>query len=314
MNPEVSVVLAVRDDPEGLRVAAASVLGQEGVDLELILVDDGSRDATTGIARESAARDGRVRILEGGGRGLTAALVLGCSEAQAPAIARQDAGDRSAPGRLARQLDLLRRRPEVVLASCWTEVVGPESEPLLTVTGGLESECVLRLDPFAAQEPESAGPTAHGSVVFRRAAYEAAGGYRPMFRLAQDWDLWWRLAERGGFSGVPAPLYVRQLVPGSISLRYDRDQRQMGTLAREAAQLRRTGGEEQPILLRAQELSNRVAARPAASKRAAARGLYFIGSLLRAQRDPRARRYFGAALRRDPLHFRAWLRWIQCLL
>lgn len=311
MSPRVSVVLAVRDDPRGLRASAESILAQTEGDLELVVVDDGSRDETGAAAFELASRDGRVRVLAAPGQGLTSALRLGCEQARAPLIARQDAGDLSSPGRLESQLDLLRRRPEAVFVSCWTEVVGPEGEPLQIVTGGCAPEDAIRLDPGAVAELESIGPTSHGSVVFRREAYELAGGYRREFRLAQDWDLWWRLAERGAFACVPSPLYQRRIAPGSISLDHARHQKQLGALAREAARLRRAGGDERPVLRRAEKISISLASRPPASARAAARGLYFIGSLLRERHDARARGYFREAVRHNPLLLRAWIRWLQ---
>jgi len=51
------------------------------------------------------------------------------------------------------------------------------------------------------------GPTHHGSVKFRREAYVKAGGYRPAFYYAQDWDLWYRLAALGTFAMVEQSLY-----------------------------------------------------------------------------------------------------------
>ena len=61
------------------------------------------------------------------------------------------------------------------------------------------------LDP-SAQKPMLDGPPHHGSVMFRRDAYERSGGYRAQFRYGQDWDLWYRLAALGKFQIVPEVL------------------------------------------------------------------------------------------------------------
>ena len=61
------------------------------------------------------------------------------------------------------------------------------------------------------------GPTHHGSVMFRREAYVKAGGYRPAFYYAQDWDLWYRLAALGTFAMVEQSLYWGRITPSSIS-------------------------------------------------------------------------------------------------
>ena len=65
----------------------------------------------------------------------------------------------------------------------------------------------------------------------------------------------------------------------------------------------RDGGPRDALLARAAT----VRPRKAASRRAQAKGLYFIGRSLRRQGDPRARRYFVRAVAHDPLHLRAWL-------
>jgi len=309
---EVSVVLAVRNDAAGLETAARSILAQRDVALELIIVDDESRDATPRVLRELSERDPRVLPLEGGG-GLTRSLALGCSRARASYIARQDADDRSAPHRLARQLERMRREPDLAFVSCWTECVAPQGECLFVVRGGCDDDAALVLDPEegGAARGETVGPSSHGSVLFRRAAYERVGGYRVEFRLAQDWDLWWRLAELGRFATVPEVLYVRRLLPDSLSLSAPRLQRRFGALAREAARRRRRHTNEQPAVERAAELSRRVESEQGATRRPTARGDYFLGATLLAAGNPSARRYLARALRADPFSIRTWIRWLQ---
>jgi glycosyltransferase involved in cell wall biosynthesis len=306
----VSVVLAVRDDPEGLTAAAASILGQRDADLELVVVDDGSAGPTRERLASLARRDARVRPLRVETSGLTQALAAGCRAAAAPVLARHDAGDRSDPDRLSRQLRLLRSADGLTLVSCWTRNVGPVGEALPLTTCGGAHTAPVRLDPTAEPGCESLGPSSHGSVVFRRDAYERAGGYRSEFRLAQDWDLWWRLAELGDFAAVPEPLYTRRLDPRSVSFRHGRAQRRLGRIALEAARARRRGEDEAFLLRRARHLSASVAHRRP-GRREEARGLYFIGSLLRDAADPRASEYFRQAARCDPLSIRAWIRWAQ---
>jgi len=307
--PEVSVVLAVRNDADGLETAARSILAQERTELELVVVDDGSVDATSRRIEELAREDGRVRAVRTPARGLTSALVAGCAAATAPLLARQDAGDRSDPVRLREQIDLLRAHDDVALVSCWTRTLGPEGEELQVVTGRRTDPTPAELDPRATSADEDVGPSSHGSALFRRSDYEAVGGYRPQFALAQDWDLWWRLAERGRFAAVTRVLYERTLSPLSLSFRHTEAQRRFGRLARAAALARRRGEPEGPVLRSAAGLATRLVAGPV-SERTKARGLYFIGTLLRRRGDPRAGSYFRRAIESDPLHWRAWLRWI----
>jgi hypothetical protein len=64
----------------------------------------------------------------------------------------------------------------------------------------------------------------HGTVVFRRTAWAAAGGYDSTARLVEDYDLWCRLLEHGRFAGVAEPLYRLRVHAGSVSARALGDQ------------------------------------------------------------------------------------------
>jgi hypothetical protein len=148
--------------------------------------------------------------------------------------------------------------------------------------------------------------------MFRKSAYDAAGGYRAEFGLAQDWDLWWRLSEIGLYAAVPDYLYTRELSPSSISFQRRQAQQRLGEMARELALRRRHGQDETPLLARAGEASRDADANQ--NRRGSlARGLYFIGSLLRDRGDDRARIYFRRAIAIEPWNLRAWARWMQSL-
>src|SRR4051794_3960548 len=102
--PTVSVVIPTRDRPAQLTAAVASALEQRGVDVEVVVVDDGSR----GTAREVIAglAGGPVRILRHEApRGVSAARNAGIAAAAAPWIALLDDDDLWAPSKLAMQLE-----------------------------------------------------------------------------------------------------------------------------------------------------------------------------------------------------------------
>lgn len=306
--PEVSVVLAVRDGLETLDAALDSVLDQQGVELELVAVDDRSSDGTAERLAAWAARDPRVRVLEGPGEGLTAALRVGCAAARAPWIARQDARDLSLPGRLRAQLDATRDRPRLALVSCLTEVLAPGGELLYLEDGGAIPDEEQPVSTGARR----IGPSAHGSVLFRRDLYERVGGYRVEFPLAQDWDLWLRLGEVGTFLAVGRTLYCRTLSPTSASFRLRALQLELGRTAEHAARERRERGEDRESLARARRLAARWArerARP--DPRAEALAHYHFGEVLRRRGEPAARAYLGRAVRMRPTLLRAWVRLAQ---
>ena len=272
-----------------------SIAAQSEGDFELIVVDDGSTDATPSILSQYAARDKRLRVITQSNAGLTRALIRGCDTAHAPIIARHDCGDTSLPDRFAKQLALF-NDDDVVLASCWMRWVGPQGELLFVVqpTAGEARRSLLNDSVNTIQG------VPHVTAMFRRDAYIAAGGYRDSFYYAQDVDLWIRLAKRGRFAVVPEVLYETGYDIGAISAARRREQVALAEIAIAI----RDGGDERELLERARAIGR---GSRRSSPRDSARALYFIASCLRRNGDLRYKQYARAALRRDPLHLRSWL-------
>src|SRR4029453_15631867 len=101
--PRVSVLLPVRDAATTLAASLRSVSRQRLRELECIVVDDGSRDASLAIARAHARRDARLRVIAQPALGLVPALLRGLAECSAPLVARHDADDCMHRDRLALQ-------------------------------------------------------------------------------------------------------------------------------------------------------------------------------------------------------------------
>jgi len=252
-----------------------------------------------------AAREPRMRVIHQPNQGLTRALMLGCREARGEFIARQDVGDASLPGRLAAQAELLRTQPSLVFVACRHELVGPCCEPLGVAPGheAAPAEGLRNRDGRVLPNP------AHGSVMFRKSAYVAAGGYRPEFYFAQDVDLWSRLIVQGDFDYVPQPLYQVKVDLHGISAHHREAQQRLRALVAEGAALRRAGGSEAEMLQRAARI--RPAAKQAVRSRAKApstSAAYFVGSCLARQRDARAKGYLLQVLRHKPWHLKSWLK------
>jgi glycosyltransferase involved in cell wall biosynthesis len=301
-RPQVSVVMSVYNGADCLGESIASVLTQEGVELELIVVDDGSTDDSAVLIKRLADHDSRVRFIQQHNQGLTLALIHGCAQASGKYIARQDAGDMFLPGKLMKQIAVLEAHPAAALVSCGTRIVGPGGETLYELRSD-DWDATERLLTLDAKQLR--GPFGHGSVVFRRSLYEQVGGYRAQFYLSQDLDLWIRLGERGKFLIAPDILFQAIFSPASISGDLRSVQIAIATLILECARLRRAGLDEEAALKRAGAI------RPERSKPSnanRARALYFIGQCLRKRDDPRAAEYFRKALRANPLHLKSAVR------
>ena len=107
---------------------------QEDVEFELIVVNDGSNDASARLLDEFSAADTRVRVIHQDNRGLTRALIRGLRGLRGEnIIARQDCGDLSLPGRLRDELRAMESRSGAALVSCGTRFVGPRGEVLYEV-------------------------------------------------------------------------------------------------------------------------------------------------------------------------------------
>ena len=187
-DPRVSIVVIFRNEERFLEEAIASVTSQDWPHWELILVDDGSDDRGSEIAREHAHRHpDRIRYLDHPGRacrGTAASRNAGVAAARAHYVAFLDGDDVYLPGRLRRHAEVLEEHPDVALVqSCleywWSWEEQPEARedererpPLGSLRGPVQPPTLLRL------LLETANATAAGtcSLTIRRDLYLALGG------------------------------------------------------------------------------------------------------------------------------------------
>lgn len=300
--PEVSVVMSVYNGAEQVEGTLTSILSQQGCDFEFIVVNDGSTDDTGQILDDWAARDERLRIIHQKNTGLTRALIRGCAEARGELIARQDCGDISLPGRLAKQLEHLKVHQNAVAVSSFTRFIGPMGEHLFD---SRIDQAQLEEGLLEADSDQLRGPSHHGSVMMRQQGYKAVGGYRPAFYFAQDLDLWSRLVEQGRFLVLPHVLYQAKLEARSITGMQTQEQRKLAGLIFSITKARRSKRSEKPFLDEASQIRP-VPVRDQASR--IAKGNYFIGSCLLKHQPKAASRYFREAIALQIFMGKAWVK------
>ncbi len=189
--------------------AVASLLAQTCADWELIVVDDGSSDATAAVVNAAAKGDPRI-VLRRLSRnvGAAAAMNVGWRSSRAEMVAILDADDVALPERLARQRMFLERHPNISVLGAAAHFADLRGQYLRTVT--------LPPDHAALQRRRwHLSPFIHPTVMMRRSFLNATGGYADGLRLGEDYDLWMRGFYLGGveYANLPEPLVIYRTQP-----------------------------------------------------------------------------------------------------
>ncbi len=220
-EPEFSVVIAAFNSAQRIGATIASVLGQSRSDLELIVVDDGSTDATAQTVERFTATDTRVRLLRQANQGTVAARNAGLQAADGRFVSFLDDDDLWLPGYLAAIAAGFDRAPGAGLAHTDASVVhAPGVEgysaldrfagPTRRLPAALEAEAALR-----ALLHVNFITTCAATV--SREALDAVGRLDPAIKGCDDWDLWVRIAAAGfGLVGIREPLAVRRMRTDSV--------------------------------------------------------------------------------------------------
>jgi glycosyltransferase involved in cell wall biosynthesis len=228
----VTVLIGSYDNAATLPRAIESILAQTVAELELIVVDDGSTDATGAVTDGYARADARVRLLSlARNLGISASLNEGLRAARAPIVAVNDADDFSAPQRLERQLAVLDARPEVAVVGCRMREVdegGRELRPRTSFAAGDAGRVLMRFNPIP-----------NTSAALRRDAALALGGYDPRLRYAMEYDLWLRMAERWVLWTLDEQLATRVMGSANVAVRAERAQTAEAIVLRLRAMARR---------------------------------------------------------------------------
>lgn len=193
--PDVTVVMPCRQAEATVREAAETMLAQRGADVEVLAVDDGSTDATASLLERLSARHRQLRTLRTPGVGIARALQLGCRHATGTHVARMDADDIAHPDRIRLQLETMRADPR--LGVLGTRV---EAFPAAHVGEGMRRYVAWQNGLLSARDHANGlfveSPLCHPSVMLRREALEAVGGYRD-FHGPEDYELWLRMSHAG---------------------------------------------------------------------------------------------------------------------
>lgn len=242
--PDISVIIPVRNGARYIGEALRSVLRQDGVSLEVVVVDDGSSDETPRRIAAVADADatGRVRVVPGPGQGVARAMNAGLAVVRGRYIARCDSDDCYPPGRLAAQRAILEQR---------SGSGGGGGGEYGAVCGRFQ---VLDGSGRRVYQPPAAGNAARDltrdlrmgrvdvhlcTYLVRREPMLATGGFRPYFRTGSDIDFQLRLCERTRVWYEPVTWYGYRFHDASLTHRHSRRLRQFNESIARAFQCQR---------------------------------------------------------------------------
>ncbi len=209
MNPTVSVFMTVYNGEKFLRPSLESLLDQTYPDFEVVVVDDGSTDASAEIARNIGDR--RVRlILPGKHIGRTPALNVAIRAARGTYAACQDADDFSLPDRLERQVAFLDENPDICIAGGWCDYVTEDGRPVRTAAPPARHPDIV---DYSVKD----SPFIHSTVMFRLRPILDLGGYPEEYIFAQDCALWLKVIRTYQTANLPRVLAKRLIHPEQLT-------------------------------------------------------------------------------------------------
>lgn len=213
----VTVIVPAYNAARTIGRTIASALGQTHRDLEVIVVDDGSADATGDHVARYAAIDSRVRYVFQANAGVAAARNRGIAEARGSFVATLDADDLWYPTKIERQLERFRAAGAgTALVYAWCYWIAEDGltlgyAPPLRHEGNVFPQMCLGNLVISAS-----------NALVRREALLAAGGFDEKLRSAggqgcEDWKLYLQIAERHEIASVPEYLIGYRIRPGAMS-------------------------------------------------------------------------------------------------
>jgi len=207
---KVSVIICTYNREELIKRSIKSVLSQSFTDFELIIIDDASDDKTKDVA--TSFNDSRIKYFKNDiNRGISKSRNKGCQIAEGEYIAMLDSDDWWLnDDKLKRQVEYLESNPAVGLMG--TGIVLYDKD-----NNFIKEEIFSGEDNKIRKKILSKNQFAQSSVVFRRDAYIAAGGYDESLTVCEDLDLWLKIGTKYQLANLEEAMTAYYVNPDGIS-------------------------------------------------------------------------------------------------
>jgi glycosyltransferase involved in cell wall biosynthesis len=211
--PKVSIVMPSYNRARFIGEAIESVLAQRYEDWELLIIDDGSTDNTATVVESYLKRDRRIAyIVQEQNRGIAYTRNNGVAQSRGCYIAMLDSDDAwASPEKLGLQVAALDADPGLGIIGTWQVVVDEKG----VATGDRVTFPQSDADIRAMEIHQNV--LSQSSVVFRKEAFEKAGGYDACFSVNDDHDLWLKIGRSYRFAILPRYDLRYRRHPGNIT-------------------------------------------------------------------------------------------------
>ncbi|MDA9508691.1 hypothetical protein XI09_29420 [Bradyrhizobium sp. CCBAU 11386] len=187
----VSIIIPARNAELTLSRTLESLIAQTDSKWEALIIDDSSIDGTSSIIAEYIARDSRFITFDANAGSASAARNVGISHANCERLLFLDSDDWIAPNFLAKMSAVLDANPSAVAVYCdYTRVFADGSETPVRGDSRIQSNAIAEFNRTCA--------TAIHTVLVKRSAVLAIGGFDATLRTCEEWDLWQKIAWSGG--------------------------------------------------------------------------------------------------------------------
>lgn len=207
--PLISVIIPVCNGEKTIQETIRSVLNQTFKNFELLVINDGSTDATLDIVNN--INDSRIQVFSHSNAGSNPTRNKGIDQAMGEYISFIDADDLWTVDKLESQWKVLQANPEAAVAYSWSDYIDQSSQFLrrgshISATGNVYQHLLLSNFLENGSNP-----------LIRKQALIEVGGFDESLTHAEDWDMWLRLAKQYHFVVVSSPQVLYRVSPNSSS-------------------------------------------------------------------------------------------------